>query len=359
MNLPQRSYYNFKGCVSEVFEPYLRTYSENEERKINETIEGIVGANDKLEVIEYAIYSSSLRLFKSIKDSLRRCTSFSTSKALFDLHTSFKNVFRHYRQLLKRTIPSRSYDINYETIKYGLPGSTESIKELPEKAMAEAVEMKCVYIINTCEYILDVVPQLQNSIEDKIDQEYIDKIDLSIFAGDLFRELMRASLNCLVVSLCARNDTIYAKTLLKRDWLGFQMTGAVESLPYMTEVAKEMNNRVARIKKELNPVYFNLLMNKLVIALPSNFLLNVYKIKKGVSAESSQQFLFDIQNELRNLLLSLPNVELNELDQVILDSNKSLTDSYKLFVDKNLSKVMARCKVLGYPGDKDIIAEGY
>lgn len=66
--------------------------------------------------------------------------------------------------------------------------------------------MKCVYIINTCEYILDIVPQLQNSIEDKIDQEYMDKIDLSMFAGDLFRELIRASVNCLVVSLCARND---------------------------------------------------------------------------------------------------------------------------------------------------------
>ena len=72
------------------------------------------------------------------------------------------------------------------------------------------------------------------------------------------------------------------------------MTGAVESLPYMADVQNEMFNRVARIKKDLNPVYFNLMLNKLVIALPSNFLLNVYKIKKGVSAESSQQFLFDI-----------------------------------------------------------------
>lgn len=229
-------YYNFKGCVSEVFEPYLKSYSEDEEKKINETIEGVVGPNDKLEVIEYTIYSSSLRLFKSIKDSMRRCTSFSTSKALFDLHTTFKNVFSHYRALLKRTIPTKGYDINYETIRYGLPGSTESLKALPEKPMADSVEMKCVYIINTCEYILDIVPQLQNSIEDKIDQEYIDKIDLSMFAGDLFRELIRASVNCLVVSLCARNDQIYAKTLLKKDWVNFQMTGAVESLPYMSDV---------------------------------------------------------------------------------------------------------------------------
>ena len=76
--------------------------------------------------------------------------------------------------------------------------------------------------------------------------------------------------------------------MLKKDWANFQMTGAVESLPYMADISNEMFGRVARVKKELNPVYFNLLMNKLVIALPSNFLLNVYKIKKVLSAESSQ-----------------------------------------------------------------------
>lgn len=68
-----------------MFEPYLKTYSESEERKIIEILESLVGKNDKLEVIDFTIFSSSLRLFKSIKDSMRRCTSFSTSKALFDL----------------------------------------------------------------------------------------------------------------------------------------------------------------------------------------------------------------------------------------------------------------------------------
>jgi hypothetical protein len=155
-----RNHYKFTGALSEVFEPYLKSYSENEEKKINDQIEKVVGINDRLEVLDYTIYSSSLRLFKSIKDSMRRCTSFSTSKALYDLQTSFKNVLRHYRALLKRSIPSRQFDINYDTIKYGLPGSTESIKGLPDKAMSDEVEMKCVYIINTCEYILDILPQL-------------------------------------------------------------------------------------------------------------------------------------------------------------------------------------------------------
>jgi vacuolar protein sorting-associated protein 53 len=101
------SHYRFLKCISEVFEPYLKSYSESEEKKLNDLMEQCVGPNDKLEQLDFVIYSSSLRLFKNIKDSMRRCTSFSTSKALFDLQTSFKNVFRHYRALLKRSIPSR------------------------------------------------------------------------------------------------------------------------------------------------------------------------------------------------------------------------------------------------------------
>ena len=76
--------------------------------------------------------------------------------------------------------------------------------------MSEDVEMKCVYIINTCEYVLDILPQLQNSIEDRLDPEYIDKVDLSQYSSDIFRELILTSVNCLVVSFCARNDAIYS-----------------------------------------------------------------------------------------------------------------------------------------------------
>lgn len=324
-------------------------------------MEQVVGINDKLEQLDYIIYSSSLRLFKNIKDSMRRCTSFSTSKALFDLQTSFKNVFRHYRALLKRSIPSRHYDINYEIIKYGLPGSTQSIKDLPDKPMSEDVEMKCVYIINTCEYCLDIIPTLQNSIEDKIDTEYADKIDLSNVASDLFRELIRASVNCLVVSLCARNDQIYAKTLLIVNWQEFTMSGVIEQMQYMKDVSLEIQKRVVAIKKELNPIYFNLFINKLASALPSNFLLNVYKIKKTISNESPQQFLFDIQNELRNILLTLPGISQNEQGVIVQEQNASKTvpESYKNFVDKNIQKVMGRFKVMSYPRDALVIREGY
>ena len=99
-----------------------------------------------------------------------------------------------------------------------------------------------------------------------------------------------------------------------------------------------MQTRVAHIKNELNPIYFNLFINKLASALPSNFLLNIYKIKKCISTESSQQFLFDIQNELRNVLLILPSIKLDDQNKVVSDAaqNKNIPESYKNFVDKNI-----------------------
>jgi len=72
------------------------------------------------------------------------------------------------------------------------------------------------------------------------------------------------------------------------NWKDFELTGGLEALPYMQEVRVEMQKRVSAIKGAINSVYFNLLLNKLASALPANFLLNIYKIKKTVSADSSQ-----------------------------------------------------------------------
>ena len=48
--------------------------------------------------------------------------------------------------------------------------------------------------------------------------EIQEKLDLNQYSTELFMQLIRECINCLVVSLCARNDAIYAKTLLKMNW---------------------------------------------------------------------------------------------------------------------------------------------
>lgn len=62
----------------------MKQYAESEERKIMDQLEEVV-KSDGNETIDNQL-SSSLHLFKNIKSSLKRCLSFSTSKALLDLH---------------------------------------------------------------------------------------------------------------------------------------------------------------------------------------------------------------------------------------------------------------------------------
>jgi len=106
-----------------------------------EAVEADVVAGEKVEMIDYHVLSSSLKLFKNMKDSLKRCLSFSTSKALFDLHIAFKNVFRHYVSLLRKKLQRMG-------------------TELEHLALTEEQEMQAVFIANTCEYCLEVVPQI-------------------------------------------------------------------------------------------------------------------------------------------------------------------------------------------------------
>jgi len=50
-------------------------------------------ANDNVEEHDTIMYGSSMHLFINIKKSIDRCTSFSTTKALYDLTNCFKNIF--------------------------------------------------------------------------------------------------------------------------------------------------------------------------------------------------------------------------------------------------------------------------
>jgi hypothetical protein len=57
--------------------------------------------------------------------------------------------------------------------------------------------------------------------------------------------------------------------------------------------------------------------------------------------------------------LTLPSIQLDEHNKVVQDLSHKNNESYTNFVNKNIQKVMARFKVMGYPLDKDAITEGY
>ena len=118
------------------------SYSDQEQVKITGNLDQIMlGDADKLETIDFIVFGSSLHLFKNIKASLMRCISFSKGKALFNLQIGFLNVFQHYIKLLKKKLPSKAFD-DLQT-PLGLQDDDEMI---------------CVYLVNTSEYCLEIIP---------------------------------------------------------------------------------------------------------------------------------------------------------------------------------------------------------
>ena len=182
------------------------SYSDQEQQKIIGALEGHMnGGVDQLETIDYVVYGSSLHLFKNIKASMRRCVTFSKGKALFNLQLAFKNVFQRYIQLLKKKLPSKTFS-----------------EDATSPLLSDDDEMKCVYLVNTCEYCLETIPGLHQQIEDIISDEFVDNVDLKDTAEDMFRELINSSIKELVKSIEGRNETVYTQQLLKQNWLTFE-----------------------------------------------------------------------------------------------------------------------------------------
>ena len=263
--------YKFEGQISQCFEPFLQTYSEQEETKLKMTLDQVCAEGaDNTESIDYTVFGSSLHLFKGIKESLDRCLKFSRGSALFNLQCSFKNIFKYYIKQLKLKLPQKTFDdVSQSTL------------------LSDDQELRCVYIVNTCEYCLEVIPQLHDQIEDRISEDYENNVDLKDEAENQFRELINSSIRVLVGSLEARNDQLYLTKMLKQNWLQFE--NVEDTSEYIKVVSQMIQARSFAIKTGLNPIYQNLFLNKVVGAMSDQFLRQLFKIKK-VSDASAHQF---------------------------------------------------------------------
>lgn len=310
--------YRFKGCISECFEPYLQGYSETEENKIIDALDDAL-KNDHIEEGEFPFFGSSLLMFSEIKKSIARCTSFSNTKTFLDLHSSFKNVFRHYAKQLKRCCPSLS---------------AQQPLSLDEKE-----ELTLAYIINTAEYCNGILPALDEHIKNEIEDSYKDKVDLEV-SQEVFRALINQAIQALLNSIDVKCTEQFA-AILKINWSNFKAVD--DSLECVKNVKKALRSLTKTLEPNLNSTYYSYFMNKMGPSIPKAFMEAIYKIKK-CSEEASQQFNLDIL-ELKSCLLD------------IAKGSDKISKTFTNLVNKSVSQAESRLKVLGVP--KEQLCEVY
>ena len=133
---------------------------------------------------------------------------------MFNLQCAFKSVFKHYIKLLKAKLPPRTF---------------EEQQNANSVLLTEDQEQRLVYIVNTCEYCLEIVPQLHQQIEDRVSEEFENNIDLKDEAEDNFRKLIADAIRAIVRSMEARNDQLYATKHHKQN-KGLWVDGKTEGL---------------------------------------------------------------------------------------------------------------------------------
>lgn len=98
------------GLLSGVFDPFMGPYIAFERRNLDDLISAAsrtpTSADDDIDRDrKLPVFSTSVNIFVYIKNSIQRCTKFTTGQTFFDLHEEFKSCLRY--GMLLMIIPTR------------------------------------------------------------------------------------------------------------------------------------------------------------------------------------------------------------------------------------------------------------
>lgn len=107
------------------------------------------------------VYGSSTSMFVFIKNSIKRCTALTTGKTFLSLSKEFKTCMMQYIDLLMNRCPPAMSIAGTSLVTYKLPPNGE---------------LTMCYLINTGEYCAEVVPQLEQMIQQKMQPSLSSKV---------------------------------------------------------------------------------------------------------------------------------------------------------------------------------------
>jgi hypothetical protein len=126
-------------------------------------------------------------MYGYMHNSIKRCCNLNTGQAFYDLHLEYKAVLGEFATILSNQLAR--------------PSGTNSLGEAVYKfGEGDNIPRLACYIVNTAEYCLDNMPKLQENIQNRIDDEYKERIDFEE-DEDSFYEVINAAIKVLAGGL--------------------------------------------------------------------------------------------------------------------------------------------------------------
>jgi hypothetical protein len=271
------------------------------------------------------VYNSSVNMFVFIKNSIKRCTALTNGTTFLALSKEFRTCIRNYAEALKHKCPA-PYNAGPPPM-YRLPTGSE--------------QTLC-YIINTCEYCSDVLPQLESLIQSKMAPALAEQVDLAS-EGDLVMDVVAHVVKILVSGVMDKLEASF-KAMQSVNWASVSSVG--EESPHVHQMNDVLQDFTPRVRENLSPIYFRNLCTKLATEMLQRYQETILR-QKRISDLGAQQLLLDTYN-VKSMLMHLHHSG----DSGGGGGHQSAVPAmYMKLVTSRVSHIETILKLLGLPDD--------
>ena len=292
--------------INESFDMYLGPYVHLERTNLERLMESLLKdeqsvANDETSILATGkqSFGSSQKMFEFIKNSLKRCTQYSTGKTYLALSKEFRICLHHYSESMRFRCPSPK---RYVT---GQP---------PIYEMSPINELMMSQIVSTGEYCIENIPQLEEIMKKHINRKLIDDIDFSAQI-DAYMDMVNYTYGIMVAGIMERLEPAF-KILRKLNLSAIDYVG--DNSQYVKLIIRELNDTIPRIRYGMSSSYFQSCCMKLLTAIFEKVLDILWKMKR-MSKAGAGQLLMDV-NGLKEYFCVMPNKRLREGEEPIIIS---------------------------------------
>lgn len=325
------------GGVSGVFDKFLGSYVLLERQNLEDLLRKLSQQEDVASEGEGGavsthgnVYNSATDMFVFIKNSIKRCTALTTGQTFLSLSKEFKTCMQQYAELLRNRCP---------------PPSSSGPGQPPVYRLPVGGEVAICYLINTGEYCAEVVPQLEQMVQQKMLPSLAAKVDFAT-ETDAFFDLVAFSLKVLVSGLMDRLDPAF-RTMAGINWGATASVG--EESSYLHVLNAVLLDAIPRIRESLSTSYFNNYCTKLATEILGRFLDAILR-QKRISDMATQQLLLDTYN-VKTLLLQLQQLTADANSRGASSSGPAPSSMYVKFVTGKVAHIEMVLKLVGTPED--------
>ncbi|GAA5880538.1 hypothetical protein JCM16303_005423 [Sporobolomyces ruberrimus] len=309
------------SSITSVFEPYLGIFVDAQDKTLSEMLHSFTSSRISSSPSDNpsAVLPSSTELFYFYREALDRCARLSVRQPLLDLCKVYRKWLKTYAEDV----------LNSALIKFDRR-SGEGRPNLQE------LQTACL-VLNTGEYCLETAAQLEETLKEKIDPEFRDRVSLEA-EKDLFTGSISAALLAILRELELTVETPF-NTMSKGPWKDSEFVSGESE--YVGELAKACVTVVGIVREGVEQKkYVRSTCDKIVGLVLAKFLQTIVRCRP-IPQIGAEQLLLDLQG-LKHCLMHL----------VLAPGDSApIPTSYSRYVSRSIQRVDTLLKVIMTPED--------